>query len=147
MGEEGEEKMSVERTLIVIKPDGVKRGLVGRILARFEDRGFKITDLKMQTLTKEEAEEFYSVHVSKPFFSDLVSFITSGPIVAAILEAPSAIEVARRMIGPTNSAQAPSGTIRGDFGLGLTDNVIHASDSSESYVKESSVIFKNLAQR
>ncbi|MEM4298196.1 MAG: nucleoside-diphosphate kinase [Nitrososphaerota archaeon] len=133
-----------ERTLIVIKPDGVRRGLVGKILSRFEDRGFKIVGLKMQTLTKEEAEEFYSPHVNKPFFSDLISFITSGPIVAAIIEGPSAIEVVRRMIGPTNPKEAPSGTIRGDFGLGLTENVVHASDSFESYLKEASIIFEDL---
>jgi len=131
-----------ERTLIVIKPDGVKRGLVGEIISRFERKGFKIKALKMHQFTREEAEEFYSVHREKPFFRELVDFITSGPVVAAILEGRNAIEVVRLMIGSTDSAKAAPGTIRGDFGLELTANIIHASDSEESFERESKVIFR-----
>ncbi len=130
-----------ERTLIVVKPDAVRRGLVGKILSRFEEKGFKIIDLKMLTFTKEQAEKFYEPHVGKPFFQDLVNFITSGPVVAAILEAPNAVNVVRLMIGPTKSYEAPPGTIRGDFGLGVTENVIHASDSHESFQREAAIVF------
>lgn len=131
-----------EETLIVIKPDGVKRGLIGEIISRFERKGFKIKALKMHQFTREEAEEFYSIHRGKPFFGELVEFITSGPVVAAILEGRNAIEVVRLMIGSTDSAKATPGTIRGDFGLELTSNIIHASDSKESFERESKVIFR-----
>lgn len=130
-----------ERTLIVVKPDAVRRGLIGKIISRFEEKGFKITALKMFTFTKSQAERFYEPHIGKPFFPDLVNFITSGPVVAAILEAPSAVSVVRLMIGPTRSPEAPPGTIRGDYGLGVTENVIHSSDSQESFQRESSIVF------
>ncbi|MGC8568632.1 MAG: nucleoside-diphosphate kinase [Nitrososphaeria archaeon] len=129
-----------ERTLIVIKPDAVKRGLVGKILSRFEEKGFIIKELRMLTLSREMAENFYSVHKGKPFFQDLVSFITSGPVVAAILEGRNAIETVRIMIGSTDASKAPPGTIRGDFSLGLTDNAIHASDSRESFERETKAL-------
>lgn len=132
----------MERTLIVVKPDGVTRGLVGEILARFERRGFKILDMKMLKLSRAQAEAFYSPHVGKPFFRELITFITSGPVVAAILEGAAAIDVARRMIGSTKSFEAPAGTIRGDYGLGITDNIVHASDSPESFRHEAKVIFE-----
>jgi nucleoside-diphosphate kinase len=131
-----------ERTLIVIKPDAVKRGLVGKIISRFEDKGFKILAMKLFNMNEEVAKEFYSVHKNKPFFNDLVSFITSGSVVAVILEGKEAINVVRKMIGSTKSYEAEPGTIRGDFGLGITDNVIHASDSHESFEREAKVIFK-----
>lgn len=130
-----------EQTLIVIKPDAVRRGLIGKIISRFEEKGFKIIALKMFTFTKQQAERFYEPHASKPFFQDLVNFITSGPVVAAILEAPNAVSVVRLMIGSTRSYEASPGTIRGDFGLGVTENVIHASDSDESFKRESAIIF------
>lgn len=130
------------KTLIVIKPDGVKRGLVGKILARFEEKGFSISGLLMFTFTKEQASEFYSAHNQKPFFGDLVSFVTSGPVVAAILEGNEAISATRLMVGATKSSEASPGSIRGDYGLGFTDNIIHASDSESSYTKESGVVFK-----
>jgi nucleoside-diphosphate kinase len=133
--------MATEKTLIVVKPDGFKRRLTGKILSRFEDKGFKIEDLKLFNFTPQKAEQFYSVHHAKSFFSELVSFISSGTVVACILEGNNAINTVRIMIGSTNSLEAAAGTIRGDFGLGLTDNVIHASDSSESFIKESQVIF------
>ncbi|AIF83273.1 nucleoside diphosphate kinase [Candidatus Nitrososphaera evergladensis SR1] len=133
--------MAVEQTLIVVKPDGFRRGLTGKILARFEEKGFLIKNLRYYNFTKEKAQEFYSVHKAKPFFGELVSFISSGPVVACILEGNNAVGTTRIMIGATKSFEAAPGTIRGDFGLGFTDNIIHASDSSESFIKESRVIF------
>jgi len=133
--------MAVEQTLIVVKPDGFRRGQTGKVLARFEEKGFVIKNLKYYNFTKEKAQEFYSVHKDKPFFGELVSFISSGPVVACILEGNNAVATTRIMIGSTKSFEAAPGTIRGDFGLGFTDNIIHASDSSESFIKESRVIF------
>ncbi len=133
--------MTTEQTLIVVKPDGFKRGLTGKVLARFEEKGFVIKNLKYYNFTQEKAQEFYSVHKDKPFFGELVSFITSGPVVACILEGNNAVATTRIMIGSTKSFEATPGTIRGDFGLGFTDNIIHASDSSENFIKESRVIF------
>lgn len=135
--------MVVERTFIMIKPDAVKRGLVGEIIARFERKGLKIKALKMKWLAREEAEKLYEVHRGKPFFEELVEFITSGPVVAMILEGDSAIEVVRLMIGPTDGRKAPPGTIRGDFALDIGANVIHASDSRESFEREYKVFFSD----
>ena len=132
---------SHEETLIVIKPDGFKRGLTGKIISRFEDKGFQIKKIKSFQFEKMEAEEFYNIHRDKPFFNELVSFITSGLVVACIIEGNNAVATTRLMIGSTKSSEADAGTIRGDFGLGLTDNIIHASDSAESFIKESKVIF------
>jgi len=131
-----------EQSLFIVKPDGVERKLVGQILSRFENKGFKIVKLRMFTFTKEMAEEFYSDHKSKPFFGELVSFITSGRVVATVIEGNNAITTTRLMIGSTKSFEASPGSIRGDFGLGFTDNIIHASDSKESFEKEVSVVFK-----
>jgi nucleoside-diphosphate kinase len=132
----------VEDTLIVVKPDGVKRGLVGEVISRFESKGFTIKRLQMLTMTKAQAEEFYAVHKDKPFFRELVLFITSGPVVGAVVSGRDAVETVRRIVGATKSWEAAPGTIRGDLGLGLTDNVIHASDSAESYSKESRTFFR-----
>ena len=134
-------KMAAEQTLIVVKPDGFKRHMTGKILARFEEKGFEIKNLKSYNFTNEKAREFYSVHKDKPFFGELVSFISSGMVVACILEGNNAVNTVRLMTGATKSFEAAPGTIRGDFGLGLTDNIIHASDSAESFIKESRVIF------
>ena len=134
--------MTNEETLIVIKPDGFKRNLTGKILSRLVDKGFKIKDLKLFNFTVDKAEEFYSSHREKPFFNELVSFISSGPVVACILDGNNAINTVRLLIGSTKSFEAAPGTIRGDFGLGITDNIVHASDSSESFIKESRVIFR-----
>lgn len=131
-----------EQSLFIVKPDGVERKIVGQIISRFENKDFKIVKLKMLTFTREMAEEFYSVHKSKPFFSELVSFITSGKVVAAVIEGNNAITTTRLMVGSTKSFEALPGSIRGDFGLGLTDNIIHASDSKESFEKEVAVVFK-----
>lgn len=131
-----------EQTLIVIKPDAVERKLTGTILSRFENKGFLVKELKSYIFTKEKAEEFYSAHQNKPFFNELVSFISSSTVVACILIGENAINVVRQMIGSTRSFEAQPGTIRGDYGLGITNNIIHASDSYESFIKESKVIFK-----
>ena len=133
--------MIVERTLIVVKPDGIKRQLTSRILARFEEKGFQIKNIASFNFTIEKAQEFYASHRDKAFFNDLVKFISSGLVIACILEGANAINTVRLMIGATKSFEAAPGTIRGDFGIGLTDNVIHASDSYESFIKESRVIF------
>ncbi len=131
-----------EQTLIVIKPDAFERRLTGTILSRFENKGFLIKELKSYIFTKDKAEEFYSPHQNKPFFHELVSFISSSTAVVCILEGENAINVVRQMIGSTRSFEAQPGTIRGDYGLGITNNIIHASDSYESFIKESKVIFK-----
>lgn len=135
--------MVLEQTLIVVKPDGFQRALTGKILARFEEKGFEIKNLKSYNFTKEKAKEFYSVHSKESFFNELVSFISSGMVVACILEGNNAVNTVRIMIGATKSFVANPGTIRGDFGLGFTDNIIHASDSYESFIKESQVIFNS----
>jgi len=131
-----------EQSLFIVKPDGVERKIVGQILTRFENKGFKIVKMKMFTFTREMAEEFYSAHKSKPFFGELVSFITSGRVVAVVIEGNNAIATSRLMVGSTKSFEASPGSIRGDFGLGITDNIIHASDSKESFEKEVVVVFK-----
>ena len=131
-----------EQTLFIVKPDGVRRKLVGEILSRFEKKGFTIQNLKMFTFTKELASEFYSVHAGKPFFEELLSYITSGPVVVAVIEGNNAIATTRQMVGATKSFEAEPGSIRGDFGLGFTENIIHASDSTESFDKEVNVVFK-----
>ncbi len=135
--------MAVEKTLVLVKPDGVRRGLIGEVISKFERKGLKIRALKMLWMTREQAEEFYSVHRDKPFFSELVEFITSGPIVAMVLEGDSAISVVRLMIGSTDGRKAQPGTIRGDFALSIQDNVVHASDSPESFEREFRVIFSD----
>jgi nucleoside-diphosphate kinase len=133
--------MKSECTLIVIKPDGIRRQLIGKIISRFEDKGFRVINLRFFIFSREQASEFYSVHKSKPFFEELVSFITSGPVIACLIEGDNAITAVRLMAGATKSFEAAPGTIRGDFGLSLTENLIHASDSPESFIKESGVIF------
>ena len=135
--------MNREQTLIVIKPDGIRRRLVGKIISRFEDKGFEVKDLRFFSFSPKKADEFYSVHKEKPFFEELVSFISSAPVVACVLEGDNAITTVRQMTGATRSFEAAAGTIRGDYGLGVTENVIHASDSAESFIKESRVIFNH----
>ncbi len=130
-----------EQTLIIVKPDAVKRDLAEEILSRFKKKGFSISKLKTFNFTVEMAEQFYSVHNSKPFFSELVSFITSGAVVAAIIEGDNVINITREIIGKTNPKEADAGTIRGDFGISITENSIHASDSRESFDKEVNVVF------
>ncbi len=131
-----------QQTLFIIKPDAVSRKLVGKIIARFEDKGFTLVKLKMFRFTRDQATNFYNVHKDKPFFEELVSFITSGPIVAAIIQGNNAVATTRIMIGATKSFEADPGSIRGDYGLGFSDNIIHASDSQQSFEHESRVAFE-----
>ncbi len=140
MGLKSKSKLT-EQTLIIVKPDAVKRNLVEEILSRFEKKGFTISKQKTLNFTVEMAERFYTAHSSKPFFSELVSFITSGAVVAAIIEGDNVINVTREIIGKTNPKEASPGTIRGDFGTGILENSIHASDSRESFDKEVNVVF------
>ena len=118
-----------EQTLIVLKPDAVERNLIGEIISRFEKKGFKVVKLKMLKFTKDMAEEFYLAHKEKPFFGELVSFITSERIVASVIEGDNVVAMTRTIIGATKPSEAAPGTIRGDYGLGITNNSIHASDS------------------
>ena len=133
-----------DKTLILIKPDGVKNKHIGDIINRFEERGFNILNVRMLTLNSDQASDFYSIHKEKPFFPELIDYITSGPIVQVVLEGNSAIEVVRHMVGATNSLKADSGTIRGDFGLSHTENVIHASDSVDSFNRELNILSLSL---
>jgi nucleoside-diphosphate kinase len=132
---------NLEQTLIVVKPDGFKNGLVGKIISRFEEKGFQIVNLRSFQFDTDTARKFYDAHKDKHFFNELVSFICSGKTVGCILEGNNAISTVRVMVGNTKSTEAQPGTIRGDFGLGFTDNIIHASDSAESFIKESKIIF------
>lgn len=131
-----------ERTLLFIKPDGVMRGLTGEIISRIERKGLFITAIKLLKLNKAQAEKLYDVHRGKPFFEALVEHVTSGPILAMVIEGPEAISVVRRLIGETSSFKAEPGTIRGDFGISVTKNVVHASDNSENAEKEIAFFFK-----
>jgi nucleoside-diphosphate kinase len=131
----------MERSLVLIKPDALQRGLAGTIIARLERRGLKIVAMKMLQMDKALAQRHYAIHQTKPFFNDLVKFITSCPIIAAVFEGKNAVEVVRQTMGETNSAKALSGTIRGDFAIDLQHNLIHGSDSAENAVKEISIFF------
>jgi nucleoside-diphosphate kinase len=133
-----------ERTLVLIKPDGVARGLVGEVLGRIERKGFRIVALEMRTLTRAIAESHYGEHAGKPFFESLVAFITGGPLVAAVIEGPDAITAWRTMMGATNPVNAAPGTIRGDLATETQNNVTHGSDSPESAAREIALFFPGL---
>ena len=133
--------MAVGSTLLIVKPDGVQRGLVGEILRRVESKGLRIAEMRLMKIDRTLAEEHYAEHREKPFFGELVAFITSGPVVVARLEGEGAIDVWRTMMGPTDPAAAPPGTIRGDFGLIITQNLVHGSDSPESAERELKLFF------
>ena len=133
--------MAVERTLVLIKPDAVQRGLAGEILARFERRGLAILEARLLQVDRALAEEHYAEHSEKPFFGELVEFITSGPIVAMVLEGESAIKAARQVIGATNPLEAAPGSIRGDFAIAVGQNMVHGSDSPESGEREAKLFF------
>lgn len=133
-----------ERTLVLIKPDGVARGLVGEVLGRIERKGFRIVALEMRTLSRAIAETHYGEHAGKPFFESLVSFITGGPLVAAVIEGPDAIVAWRTMMGATNPVNAAPGTIRGDLATETQNNVTHGSDSPESAAREIALFFPGL---
>ena len=131
-----------ERTLVIIKPDGVARGLTGEVLARFEKKGLSVAGLKIVNVDKPTAEKHYAEHAAKPFFGSLLSFITSGPAAVICLEGNGAIGVVRGLVGPTSGLKAPGGTIRGDLALSGQNNLIHASDSPESSARELALWFK-----
>lgn len=130
-----------ERSLVLVKPDGVQRLLVGRVITRFEDKGLKLAGLKLVHVTRAFAEEHYAVHRERPFFGGLVEFITSGPLVAMAVEGPNAIAVVRAMVGATRPWEAAPGTIRGDFALEVGQNLIHASDGPETAATELALWF------
>lgn len=131
----------MDRTLILVKPDAFARGLTGEIVARFERKGLKIVAMRHMTVTRELAEQHYAEHSERPFFGELVDFITSGPIVAMVLEGVDAIKAARQVIGATNPLEAAPGTIRGDFAIEMGTNMVHGSDSPESGARESALFF------
>lgn len=133
-----------ERTLILVKPDGVARGLTGEVLRRIERRGYKVIALQQRTISAELAEEHYAEHAGKPFFADLVEFITSGPLVAAVAEGSGVIGAWRTMMGATDPKVADPGTVRGDFATEMSKNVTHGSDSSESAEREIGLFFPEL---
>jgi nucleoside-diphosphate kinase len=131
----------MERTLILIKPDGVHRRLVGAVLGRFEQKGLRLAALKLVRAGRPLAEKHYAVHRGKPFYESLLAFLTSGPTVALVLEGREAVAVARGLIGPTDGAKAPPGTIRGDYGISVQNNLIHGSDSPENAKAEIALWF------
>ena len=134
----------MDRTLILVKPDAFARGLTGEIIARFERKGLRIVALEHMTLTAEVAQRHYAEHDGKPFFGELVEFITSGPLVAMVLEGYEAVVAARQVIGATNPLEAAPGSIRGDFALEIGQNMVHGSDSNESAAREAALFFAEL---
>jgi nucleoside-diphosphate kinase len=134
----------VERTLILVKPDAFARGLTGEIVARFERKGLRIAALRSMTVTSELAERHYAEHAERPFFGELVQFITSGPLVAMVLEGSDAVRAARQVIGATDPLEAAMGSIRGDFALEVGRNLVHGSDSPESAQREAALFFGEL---
>lgn len=131
----------MEKSLVIVKPDGVQRGLVGEVLARFERRGLKLVGLRLMQIDRALAERHYAVHKGKPFYEPLVAYITSGLVVVAAVEGPDAIAVVRRVVGATKSNEAAPGTIRGDFGLTVERNIIHASDAPDTATFELGLYF------
>ncbi|MCI4434274.1 MAG: nucleoside-diphosphate kinase [Thermoplasmata archaeon] len=131
----------MNRTLVIIKPDAVQRAFAGRIITRIEEKGLKIVAMKMVQLDRKTAERLYEVHKGKSFYESLIDYITSGPIVAMVVEGRDAINVVRKLMGKTNGAEAEPGTIRGDFSTGVEKNLVHGSDSEESFNREFPVLF------
>ncbi len=131
----------MEHTFVMVKPDGVRRGLVGEVIGRFENEGLRLERMRMLTIDEDLAGRHYAEHTDKSFFADLVSFITSGPVVAIEWSGPDAVSVVRSLMGPTDPGEAPSGTIRGDFGTVITENIVHGSDSLDSAEREIRLFF------
>jgi nucleoside-diphosphate kinase len=136
--------VSAERTLVLVKPDGVSRGLVGEVISRLEGKGLTLVAAELRTLEKATAETHYGEHASKPFFGELVEFITSGPLVALVVEGPRAIEGVRGLMGVTDPVKAVPGSIRGDYALEIGQNLVHGSDSPESAAREIDLFFPGL---
>ena len=136
--------MSIERTLSIVKPDGVQKNIIGKIFTRFEDNGLKIVGTKMLQLSKEQAQQFYAVHKERPFYNDLVEYMTSGPVVVSVLEGEGAVSKNRQLMGATDPKKAEKGTIRADFAESIEHNCVHGSDSIENEKIEVNFFFPNL---
>jgi len=135
--------LPVERTFFMLKPDAYEKRIVGEIISRLERKGLRIVGMKLKKLSREEAEKLYAVHKGKPFFEELVGFVTRGPVVLMVIEGDSAISVVRNLLGPTDGRKAPPGTIRGDYALSVSENIAHASDSPEAAKYEISLFFNH----
>ena len=131
----------MQRTLVLVKPDGVRRGLAGEVISRLENKGLKLVALELRTLDRATAEEHYGEHRERPFFGELVDFITGGPLVAMVVEGPNAVAATRRMMGVTNPVEATPGSLRGDYALEIGQNLVHGSDSEESAAREIGIFF------
>ncbi len=136
--------MPQEKTLVLVKPDGVRRGLIGEVVGRIERKGYRIEGLELRTITREVAEEHYAEHVDRPFFSELVEFITSAPLVAMCVAGDDAIAGMRSVMGATNPIEATPGSIRGDFATVIGENIVHGSDSADSAARELGIFFPHL---
>ena len=136
--------MAKERTLVLVKPDGVRRGLAGEVVSRLERKGLTLVAMELRTLERAKAEEHYAEHAERPFFGELVDFITGGPLVALVVEGPNAIAATRRLMGVTNPVEATPGSIRGDYALEIGQNLVHGSDSPESAAREIAIFFPSL---
>jgi nucleoside-diphosphate kinase len=136
--------VATERTLVLVKPDGVRRGLAGEVISRLEQKGLALVAMELRTLSRETAEEHYGEHKERPFFGELVDFITGGPLVALVVEGPNAVAGTRRLMGVTNPVEATPGSIRGDYALEIGQNLVHGSDSPESAAREIAIFFPTL---
>ena len=136
--------MATERTLVLVKPDGVRRGLAGEVIGRLEQKGLTLLALELRTLDRATAEQHYGEHRERPFFGELVEFITGGPLVALVVEGPNAVVGTRRLMGVTNPVEATPGSIRGDYALEIGQNLVHGSDSTESAAREIGIFFPSL---
>ena len=134
----------MQRTLVLVKPDGVRRGLAGEVISRLEKKGLTLVAMELRTLDRATAEEHYGEHKERPFFGELVEFITGGPLVALVVEGPNAVAGTRRLMGVTNPVEATPGSIRGDYALEIGQNLVHGSDSEESAKREIGIFFPNL---
>ena len=136
--------MATERTLVLVKPDGVRRGLAGEVIGRLERKGLALVAMELRTLDRATAEEHYGEHRERPFFGELVEFITGGPLVALVVEGPNAVAGTRRLMGVTNPVEATPGSIRGDYALEIGQNLVHGSDSTDSAAREIGIFFPDL---
>jgi nucleoside-diphosphate kinase len=134
----------VQRTLVLVKPDGVRRGLAGEVISRLERKGLTLVAMELRTLDRETAEQHYGEHRERPFFGELVEFITGGPLVALVVEGPNAVAGTRRLMGVTNPVEATPGSIRGDYALEIGQNLVHGSDSEESAAREIGIFFPSI---
>jgi nucleoside-diphosphate kinase len=137
--------VAVERTLVLVKPDGVRRGLVGEVIRRLENKGLSLLRMQLRTLDRGTAEQHYGEHRERPFFGELVDFITGGPLVALVVEGPNAVAGVRRLMGVTNPVEATPGSLRGDYALEIGQNLVHGSDSPESATRECGLFFPDLS--